>query len=174
MDRGKPASATGRITPVIRVGPRPTGPLEEDPFVRTLNLTGLAVAASLAIAACGGGASPPASEGPGGQAPASQAPASSEASAPATAACEKTDAAAAVNVSIKSFKLPDVTAGVGQPIAFTNEDPTPHTATVDDGSCNSGSIGGGAAQTLVFNVPGTYPYHCEFHKSMRGTITISG
>jgi plastocyanin len=67
-----------------------------------------------------------------------------------------------------------VTAGVGQPIAFTNEDPTPHTATVDDGSCNSGSIAGGAAQTLVFNIPGIYAYHCEFHKSMRGTITISG
>ena len=169
MDRGKPAGTTGRITPVIPVGPRPTGPLEEEPYVRTLSLTGLAVAATLAIGACGGGASPPAS-----QAPASAAPASSEPAAPATAACEGTDAAAAVGVSIKSFKLPEVTAGVGQPIAFTNEDPTPHTATVDDGSCNSGSIAGGAARTLVFNVPGIYAYHCEFHKSMRGTITISG
>lgn len=174
MDRGKPAGVTGRITPVIPVGPRPTGPLEEDPFVRMLNLTGLAVTASLAIAACGGGASPPASEAPASQALASQAPASSEPSAPATAACEKTNAAAALNVSIKGFKLPDVTAGVDQPIEITNQDSTPHTATVDDGSCNSGPIAGGAAQTLIFHVAGTYPYHCEFHKSMRGTITISG
>lgn len=146
--------------------------------MRTLSLTGLTVAASLAIAACGGGASPPASPVPVSEAPASGAPASAEPASPepaeASAACERTDAAAAVTVSIKGFRLPDIAAAVGQSIALTNEDPSPHTATLDDGSCSSGSIARGGAQALVFHAAGTYPYHCEFHKGMRGTITISG
>ncbi len=32
---------------------------------------------------------------------------------------------------------------------------------------------GGAKYSHMFAKPGTYPYHCKIHPSMKGTITVT-
>jgi plastocyanin len=103
--------------------------------------------------------------------------ASAEASAPsaAAAACEKSSGAGEVSVAIEGFAFDpaDIQATVGQTITFSNGDSAPHTATLDDGSCTTPNIAEGASDGLVFNAAGTYPFHCNVHPDMKGTITIS-
>jgi plastocyanin len=132
----------------------------------------IAAGAALLLGACssGGGATTAPS------AAASAAP-SVAASAPAAggAPCAKSAAAGEVSVSIKglAFNPADITAKVGQTITFTNGDSIPHTATLDDGSCTTPQIAGGASDGLTFTAAGTYPFHCSVHPTMKGTITIS-
>lgn len=128
-----------------------------------------AVAASalltLAVVACGGGS-------------ATSAPSVAEPAAPSDAAaevCTETTDAGAVAISIKDFTFnpAEIQATVGQVIQFTNEDSAGHTATVIDGSCTTPVIAGGAADGLVFSQAGSYPFRCDIHKQMTGTITVS-
>jgi plastocyanin len=150
---------------------------------------------TLALAACGSGASSsPAASAPPATAPAaSEAPASAGApsAAPASAgapsaaggggsaACAVAPAGTAptVTVTMKNFAYsPEpVTAKVGDVIGWMNNDTTPHTATLDDNSCTTDVINVGASGALTFSAPGTYPYHCTIHPAiMKGTITVTG
>lgn len=99
------------------------------------------------------------------------------ASAPAGggAACAQSASAGQVTVSIKDFAFnpADIQAKVGDTITFTNNDSAPHTATLDDGSCSTGTISPSSSDGLTFTAAGTYPFHCKIHTSMHGTITVS-
>lgn len=121
---------------------------------------------TLTLAACGGGA---ASSAP--------VPASSAAAVPslAIAACSETKDAGVVAVAIKDFKFnpADISAKVGEVIAFTNDDSAGHTASLVDGSCTTPTIASGTSDGLVFTVAGSYPFQCNIHTNMKGTITIS-
>jgi plastocyanin len=59
---------------------------------------------------------------------------------------------------------------IGTTVTWTNNDPTPHTITADDGSFDSGAIMAGATFSRAFDRPGTYSYHCMFHPSMQGKV----
>ncbi|MGZ8437179.1 MAG: cupredoxin domain-containing protein [Candidatus Limnocylindrales bacterium] len=136
-------------------------------------LAGLAVGAVLLLAAC---SSSGATTAPSVAAP--SAAASTAASSPAAgggAACTQNATAGAVAVSIKGFAFnpADIQAKVGDTITFTNNDTAPHSATLDDGSCSTGTISPGSADGLTFTAAGTYPFHCKIHPSMKGTITVS-
>ena len=130
--------------------------------------------ALFALAACAsssGSAAPPAT------APAASEPAASEpaASEPAAAGgCASSTEAGTVEVAIENFAFApaDVTAAVGETITWTNADSAPHTATLDDGACDTGNIAQNASAGLVFDAAGTYPYHCAIHPNMKATITI--
>ncbi len=133
-------------------------------------LATLAAGAILVLAACSSGG---ATVAPSAAVPAAP---SVEASAPAAgAACSESAAAGEVAVSIEGFAFSpaDITAKVGQTITFTNGDSAPHTATLDDGSCTTPNIAGGASNGLTFTAAGTYPFHCAIHSTMKGTITVS-
>jgi len=133
-------------------------------------LVTLAAGAVLFLAACSSGAATAAPSTAVSAAP------NVEASAPAAgAACSESAAAGEVAVSIKDFAFgpPDITATVGQTITFTNGDSAPHTATLDDGSCTTPNISGGASDGLTFTAAGTFPFHCAIHPNMKGTITVS-
>lgn len=136
----------------------------------------VAVAATvLLLAACSSGG---ATTAPSAEAPAEpSAEASAEASAPpaAEAPCVASAAGGEVEVAIADFAFnpADITATVGQTVTFTNNDSAPHTATLDDGSCTTPNIASGAADGLTFNAAGTYPFHCNVHPNMKGTITVS-
>ncbi len=133
-------------------------------------LVTLAAAVVLVLAACSSGGATAAPSAAVSAAP------SVEASAPAAgAACSESAAAGEVAVSIEGFAFSpaDITARVGQTITFTNGDSAPHTATLDDGSCTTPNIAGGASDALTFTAAGTYPFHCAVHPNMKGTITIS-
>lgn len=144
---------------------------------RTLILPVLA----LALAACG---SDTADDTP-------SAPASTEASAPAETG-EPTEASpptetgeptrtatdapaedATVTIADFAFDPATIEVAVGDSITWTNEDSTAHTATVEDGGPDTGSLAGGASGTLTFDEAGTYTYRCAFHPgSMQGEVVV--
>ena len=49
-----------------------------------------------------------------------------------------------------------------------------HTVVADDGTFASSNIDEGEAYAFTFTDPGTYPYFCGIHESMRGTVTVEG
>jgi plastocyanin len=67
-----------------------------------------------------------------------------------------------------------ITAKVGQVIEFRNLDPdSQHTAELDSGACGTDYLDLNDTDALVFDVPGSYPFHCLVHgTAMVGTITI--
>jgi len=138
--------------------------------MRRLPVLAFSLFALLALSAC-------ASSTGGTAAPAASAPsAAPAASAPAAGGggCSTSSEAAAVTVNIQNFAFdpPEVTAAVGETIGWTNADSAPHTATTDDGRCDTGNIAQNASAGLVFDAAGTYTYHCSVHPNMTGTITI--
>ena len=63
----------------------------------------------------------------------------------------------------------------GSTVTWNNVDSTPHTATADDGSFDTGIINGGSSSSALINTSTetrTIPYHCSFHPEMRGTLQI--
>lgn len=142
--------------------------------MRNRSLITVAAGALLLLAACsGGGATTAPTSAPTAEA---SVDASMEASAPAAeAACSESTGAGDVSVAIADFAFnpADISAAVGQTITFTNNDSAPHTATLDDDSCGTANLSDGDSGGLTFTVAGTYPFHCEVHPNMKGTITVS-
>lgn len=143
--------------------------------MRRLPVLAFALFALLAVSACAsstGGTAAPAATAPT-PAPAGSAPAASEPAA-GGGGCTTSSEAGAVSVGIENFAFApaEVTAAVGETITWTNADSAPHTATLDDASCDTGNIAQNASAGLVFDAAGTYPYHCTIHPNMTGAITI--
>jgi plastocyanin len=78
----------------------------------------------------------------------------------------------AVAISGFSFSPATVTVAVGDTVTWTNSDSTAHTATADDGSFDTGTIGNGASGTVTFATAGTFAYHCSIHAQMTGTVVV--
>jgi plastocyanin len=136
----------------------------------------VSVVAVLALAACSGSSTsaPGASNPVVASAVASAAAGSSGAAAGAACAPAPAGATATVTVTIKDFKYAPqpVQAKVGDVIAWSNQDSAPHTATLDDGTCDTKTINTGAQAMLVFSVAGTYTYHCTIHPTQMKDFTI--
>lgn len=96
--------------------------------------------------------------------------------ATAAPAAETADATGAVaDLTIADFAFSGVTeVSVGSTVTITNTDSSPHTWSSDDGAFDSGSIAPGAAFEFTFTEAGTFAYHCNFHPSMTGSITVTG
>jgi plastocyanin len=131
--------------------------------------------AALLLAACSSGGASSAPSAAASVAPPAEASAPASAPAAGGAVCSESSAAGEVAVTIKDFAFSPaaITATVGQTITFTNGDSAPHTATLDDASCTTPNIANGSSDGLTFTAPGTYPFHCNVHPNMKGTITIS-
>ena len=87
--------------------------------------------------------------------------------------------AANVNVVDDAFQPASTTVAAGESVTFTNSGESPHTATADDGSFDTGTIDAGQSATVTFDTPGRYPYFCRFHgdpggSGMAGVITVTG
>ncbi len=72
----------------------------------------------------------------------------------------------------KDFSPEDLTINVGDTVTWTNDDDSPHTVTADDDQFNSGNMGEGATWSYTFTEAGTYDYHCNYHGSMTGSVTV--
>jgi plastocyanin len=120
----------------------------------------LAMAAVLAVAACGGGTTPAPSQA-----------ASSPAGAPSAG---QSAAATGTNVDIKNFAFSPatVTTTAGGKVTWKNGDSVNHTVTFDDGSVDSNNIAQNATFEHTFATAGTFAYHCKIHPNMKGTITV--
>jgi plastocyanin len=152
-------------------------------------IAALGLSAVLALAGCGleSGAGPsPTATGPGASVPGGGTPtvapsASVAGSAIAsvvpsgpTGPCSPTDQRGGLVVTIREFFFNPATirAAVGQVIRFTNQGSIDHTATLADGTCSTSVLGPDDVEGLVFSAAGTYPFRCDIHRSMLGTITI--
>ncbi len=68
----------------------------------------------------------------------------------------------------------DLIVEPGQTIQVVNSDGVPHTLTADDGSFDSGVIGGGTSGSFATpNADGTFSFICTIHPSMSGELTVS-
>jgi plastocyanin len=83
-------------------------------------------------------------------------------------------AAADTGVTISDFQFApaSVTIDVGDTVTWTNDGPTPHSATADDGSFDTGIFNAGQSRSNTFDQAGTFAYFCTPHPNMRGTITV--
>jgi plastocyanin len=85
-------------------------------------------------------------------------------------------AAADTNVTIRDFEFaPDsVTIDEGDTVTWTNDGPTSHSATAEDGSFDTGIYRAGQSRSHTFNQAGTFSYFCTPHPNMRATVTVRG
>ncbi len=99
-------------------------------------------------------------------------------------ACSKSDATAetenpsanngkTVNINGRSFSPATRTIAKGTSITFKNNDRDSHTATADDGHFDTDTIAPGATAEITFKTAGSFPYHCNFHGAMTGTIVVN-
>lgn len=61
---------------------------------------------------------------------------------------------------------------VGGKVSWQNEDSAPHTATADDGSFDTGTLDKGKLKSETFKQAGTFPYYCEIHPTMHGSVEV--
>ena len=79
-----------------------------------------------------------------------------------------------VSIQDFSFSPSQITVAPGTKVTWTNEGPSPHTTTADDGSWDSGTLQQGEDFSFTFDQPGTYTYHCSIHPDMTATVKVSG
>jgi len=86
------------------------------------------------------------------------------------------DATANVAQRDNYFAPADISVPVGTTVRWTNGGYSEHTTTSDTGVWGSGTMNPGAQFSRTFSVPGTYLYHCVFHRSMGmvGRIVVTG
>lgn len=74
-----------------------------------------------------------------------------------------------------AFLPAQVTVHPGTKVTWVNcgETGTPaHTSTADGGAWSSPLLAPGAVYTQQFDAAGAFPYHCEPHPFMQGTVTV--
>lgn len=82
-------------------------------------------------------------------------------------------ATTAVEIVEFSYGPDPIEVEVGDAVTWTNEDSAPHTATADDGSFDTGTLDKGKGKSVTFKEAGTFPYFCEIHPTMHGTVEVA-
>lgn len=94
-----------------------------------------------------------------------------------TSAADSTEHATATNaVSMQNmaFSPTKITVKKGTTVTWTNNDNVEHTVTVDGGTGpKSDLFGNGQTYSYTFDIVGTFPYHCQVHTNMRGTVVVT-
>ncbi len=80
---------------------------------------------------------------------------------------------ATLTVTIQNFAFQPnaITINLGDSIKWVNRDPTPH-STTQNTNLWTHDLTSGQSFSREFTTPGTFLYHCRFHRSMTGTITV--
>lgn len=147
--------------------------------------TALAGAAALVLLACG--SSKTYSVGAATTPPPVTTPAAVPAASPGigasdspTPAVTDSSAPAAADVPLRiagfSYDPASLTVAPGQTVAVTNTDAAEHTVTSDEAEL-FGADDITTAKTGTFTAPttpGSYPFHCEYHSQMHGTLIVKG
>ena len=124
-----------------------------------------------ALTACGGGnqsspstASPPSS----GQSSVAAMP-----STPVTSSPGAPVAGPQIVISNMTYTVPP-SVSPGQELTIVNNDEENHTVTADqDNLFDTRVSGSGGFSTFTApTTPGTYPFHCKYHASMHGVLTV--
>jgi plastocyanin len=82
---------------------------------------------------------------------------------------------APVPVDIRDSKYlpPSITVPVGTTVRWTNRDEETHTVTSSTGVFGSAGLDLGEDYGYTFTKPGVYPYTCDLHPFMSGTVTVN-
>jgi plastocyanin len=91
-----------------------------------------------------------------------------------TASQEVPAGATTVRIVNLAFDPAQVTIATGTAVSWVNEDSVPHTVTSTDDAFDSGIFDPGANFTWTFDQPGSFPYACQLHPQMQGTVIAEG
>jgi plastocyanin len=73
-----------------------------------------------------------------------------------------------------AFSPASITVAKGTTVTWVNEDSVNHQVVSDSGAVfTSTSLPKGGSYSFNFNNPGTYPYHCSIHPSMKGAVIVT-
>ena len=80
-----------------------------------------------------------------------------------------------VKINITGMTFPgNTTIKKGSTITWINKDSNAHTVTSDDGSTfDSANLAAGGTFSFKANTVGSFPYHCDYHSGMVGTLTVT-
>lgn len=79
-----------------------------------------------------------------------------------------------VDIAGFAYSPSTVNVNVGDTVTWTNADAQAHTASANDGSWDTGVVAGGGSAAVTFSAAGTFPYHCDIHPAMTGTLVVQG
>jgi plastocyanin len=77
-----------------------------------------------------------------------------------------------VDIAGFAFSPSTLTIAVGDTVTWTNSHSEAHTATASGGAFDSGTLNPGQSFSFTFTAAGSFPYVCNFHPEMTGTITV--
>lgn len=78
-----------------------------------------------------------------------------------------------VDIKNMAFAPSTMTVKIGTTITWTNNDSVPHSVTSDTGMFDSNTLQSGGKFSFTFNQAGTFPYHCNIHTFMKGTVAVT-
>lgn len=78
------------------------------------------------------------------------------------------------HIQFQAFAPRQIDVLPGDTVQWMNDSERTHTVTANDGSFDSGELGGGAMFAQAFNDLGPHPYHCAIHPDMTGEIDVRG
>ena len=86
----------------------------------------------------------------------------------------KAVAAASGSVTIADFQFAPATITInqGDTVTWNNNGPTPHSATANDGSFDTGILKKGQSGSHTFNQAGTFSYFCKPHPFMKASVVV--
>ena len=95
---------------------------------------------------------------------------------PAGATATKQSAANTVTIKGYSFKPASLTVKVGTEVTWENQDSVEHTVTAIPGDTLmfDGTVPGGSSYKYRLTRTGSFPYVCQNHPGMSGTIIVTG
>lgn len=132
-----------------------------------MTATTLAVAVILIAPACGKSNVTEDSNAPSAPATMSSSP------TPSGPASPQSPVPGAATITIDGFKYSDATVPPGAQVTVINNDSARHTVTSDAAGAFNVEIAGKSQATFTApNSAGSYAFHCTYHPSMHGTLTV--
>lgn len=78
-----------------------------------------------------------------------------------------------VDIKGMAFGPTSLTVKAGTTVVWENSDNMAHTVTADDNSFDSGNVAVSTKYSHTFSSTGSFPYHCNYHSGMKGTIVVN-
>ncbi|HQN89715.1 MAG TPA: cupredoxin domain-containing protein [Methanoregulaceae archaeon] len=98
---------------------------------------------------------------------------------PATTPPTQVPGTTTVTIQNFAFSPPELTVSQGATVTWVNKDAADHQIVSDASGADavgnlfkSPILPKDGSFTFTFTTPGTYPYHCSIHPSMKGSITV--
>lgn len=85
---------------------------------------------------------------------------------------ESAGSGSAVSIQGFAFEPSTIRVAARTEVVWTNQDPTEHTVTADDGSFDSGSIAPDGTFSVTLDRDGSVTYTCVIHPTMKGTVQV--